>query len=328
MNFRIVSLPSRRLYHRSLWFLSRELRRGVRRKLLCLVLMLALQSTPGFDIALQQAPVLASATVNSATSSFRDLTKFLEWLFGKKAVPAPVRQETLADRLTRVSRVRVVPAKLVAYIGDTHTFTAVGGGSGGDVVHGVRFSWSSGTTNLKIDESGRATFLQPGQYTITAQAGTTQGSATVLVRPTRRPRQTDGQWRTDQESLQTSTTGSLGSEDLLPSVMDTLFPTAHAQGGSGSDIGASAAVSVVGTPRYEGIEPTRLGPVLPQNNFNMGLPLVSLGGRGLAANLALFYNSNVWGARFDPVLNSTVMTFDPIQSWPSPSFTLGFGRIA
>lgn len=111
-------------------------------------------------------------------------------------------------------------------------------------------------------------------------------------------------------------------------MLDNLFPTAHAQGGGGGDIGASAAVSVVGTPRYEGIEPTRLGAVLPQNNFNMGLPLVGLGGRGLAANLALFYNSSVWGGRFDPVLNSMVMTFDPIQGWPSPGFTLGFGRIA
>ena len=131
-----------------------------------------------------------------------------------------MRQETLADRLTRVSKIRVVPAKLVAYIGDTHTFTALGAGSGGEVVHGVRFSWSSGTTNLQIDEAGRATFVQPGQFTITAQAGSAQGSATVLVRPTRRPRQNDGQWRADQESLQTSTTGSLGSEDLLPSVLD------------------------------------------------------------------------------------------------------------
>jgi hypothetical protein len=110
-------------------------------------------------------------------------------------------------------------------------------------------------------------------------------------------------------------------------MFDKLVPTAHAQGGGGGDLGLSAAVSVVGTPRYEGIEPTRLGPVLPQNNFNMGLPLVSLGGRGLSANLSLFYNSNVWGARVDPV-QGTIMTFDPIQGWPSPGFTLGFGRIA
>ena len=248
MTFHRFSRRSHRFNSHLLQIPSLDFYRGIRRKLLCLVLMLALLSMPGVDLALQQAPVLASSAVNSATSSFRDLTRFLEWLFGAKGIPGPVRQETLADRVNRVSKVRVVPAKLVAYIGDTQTFTAVGAGSGGDVVHGVRFSWSSGTANLQIDEAGRATFLEPGQYTITATAGSAQGSAVVLVRPTRRPRQNDGQWRVDQDSLQTSTTGSVDSEYLLPSVVDKLFPTAHAQGGGGGDIGASAAVSVVGTP--------------------------------------------------------------------------------
>ena len=41
----------------------------------------------------------------------------------------------------------------------------------------------------------------------------------------------------------------------------------------------------------------------------------------------LYYNSNVWGAHFDPFSNATVFTFDPIQSWPGPGFSLGFGRI-
>ena len=34
-----------------------------------------------------------------------------------------------------------------------------------------------------------------------------------------------------------------------------------------------------------------------------------------------------WGAYFDPVRNGTVFVFDPIQSWPGPGFSLGFGRI-
>ena len=189
MNFRRVSFRSRRSYHGSLRLLSLKFHRGIRRKLLCLALVLSLLSMPGFDVALRQAPVLASSTVNSAASSFRSLSTLLEWLFGTKAVAAPVRQETLADRTNRVSKIRVVPAKLVAYIGDTHTFTAVGAGAGGEVLHGVRFNWTSNQAKPQIDEAGRATFLQPGQYTVTASAGRAQGSATVLVRPTSRPRQ-------------------------------------------------------------------------------------------------------------------------------------------
>ena len=106
-----------RLFNRHLLRIrSLGFNRGIRRKPLCLALMLALLSAPGFDIALRQAPVLASSAVNSATSSFRDLTTLLDWLFRRKTVPAPVRQETLADRVARVSKIRVAPAKLVAYI--------------------------------------------------------------------------------------------------------------------------------------------------------------------------------------------------------------------
>ncbi len=68
--------------------------------------------------------------------------------------------------------------------------------------------------------------------------------------------------------------------------------------------------------------------MLPGQNFNIPFSIVSLGGRGLSANLTLYYNSNVWGARYDANQGANVFTFDPIQSWPSPGFSLGFGRIA
>jgi hypothetical protein len=66
---------------------------------------------------------------------------------------------------------------------------------------------------------------------------------------------------------------------------------------------------------------------MPTTNFELPLPLVSLGGRGLATSLTAYYNSNVWGFYFDPIRNGTVYVFDPIQGWPGPGFSLGFGRI-
>src|SRR6185503_15056956 len=74
-------------------------------------------------------------------------------------------------------------------------------------------------------------------------------------------------------------------------------------------------------------EETRLGPVMPQTNFELPISLVSLGGRGLGTSLMAYYNSNTWGAYYDPNRNGTVFVFDPIQSWPGPGFSLGFGRI-
>ncbi|MFY9553129.1 MAG: discoidin domain-containing protein [Blastocatellia bacterium] len=64
---------------------------------------------------------------------------------------------------------------------------------------------------------------------------------------------------------------------------------------------------------------------MPQTNFELPLPIVSLGGRGLATSLMLYYNSNVWGSYWSG--NNQIYAFDPIQSWPSPGFSLGFGRI-
>jgi len=62
--------------------------------------------------------------------------------------------------------------------------------------------------------------------------------------------------------------------------------------------------------------------VLPEsNNFNMAIPIVSLGGRGVGASLTLSYNSRVWSK------HGSAITFDAIESRPSPGFSLGFGRL-
>ena len=45
----------------------------------------------------------------------------------------------------------------------------------------------------------------------------------------------------------------------------------------------------------------------------------------MATSLTTYYNSNQWGAYSGQ--GGTTYVFDPIQSWPSPGFSLGFGRI-
>src|SRR5215510_12471576 len=118
----------------------------------------------------------------------------------------------------------------------------------------------------------------------------------------------------------------LGLGDIPARLIDKVAPTAHAQGNSPGDYGNAAYVGAVGTPPFAGLEDTRLGPVMPRNNFELAIPLVNLGGRGLAANLNLYYNSNTWGAYVDGQFQ-THYVFDPIQGWPGPGMSLGFGRI-
>jgi hypothetical protein len=150
----------------------------------------------------------------------------------------------------------------------------------------------------------------------------------VLVKPGRRPLQTDAEWLADQATLSaTSTsTGKLGAATFLPSLLDQFAPTVHAQGYVQPDFAYdelwSEPRNLVGTPPNRALEATRLGPVLPEGrNFEFSMPIANLGGRGLAANLTLYYNSRVWTERGNTV------TFDALKGWPFAGFSLGFGRI-
>ncbi len=294
-------------------------------RIACFVLICSLLFLPGSNYAYAQVPVLAINVVKASTLPLVPVWKILDNLFHKTGTPP--RQETLADRNNRVISITVSPGKWVGYVGEAVTFVAVGADGAGELVHGAKFDWdSSNDARLTIDEAGRASLLAPGLVRITCRAGSTQQSVVVLIRPTRRPLQTDAQWKADQDSLDPTTVGPIGLGDIPGRIFDKLAPTVHAQGGSQGDYGNAAYVGAVGTPPFAGLEDTRLGPVMPGSNFELGVPLVNLGGRGLAANLNLYYNSNVWGAYVDGG-SQTHYVFDPIQGWPCQGMSLGFGRI-
>jgi RHS repeat-associated protein len=315
---------------------SRFYRQNIARKLVCLAIVAALLILPGPSsfvfsagkfVTLADCSAMASTaiTVAVATGPWQDLVRLVSRVLGK-STKAP-RQETLTDRINRITNISVSPRKWVGYVGDNVTFVAIGSDGVGEVVQGAKFDWeSSNSEQLTIDDAGRAELLRPGRCRVTCRAGSTQQSVIIHVRPTRRPMQTDSQWKADQDSLDPATTGAIGLSDIPGRLIDNLAPTAHAQGNSPGDYGNAAYVGAVGTPPFAGLEDTRLGPVMPRSNFELSIPLVNLGGRGLAANLNLYYNSNTWGAYFDGQ-SQVHYVFDPIQGWPGPGMSLGFGRI-
>ena len=264
------------------------------------------------------------------TNPLRPLSQAMNWLFGSAAA----QEEALADRLAAVARVRITPYKFVGYQNQSVTFSALATDALGNTVHGVKFTWeSSDPQKADIDETGQVTFLQPGLATITCRAGLVTATAPVLVRSGAHPIQTDAQWAADQASLTVSGTTSSGSgaaAALLPSLLDQLAPSTFAQsctsGGDPGDVAYNELWNdprnLTGTPRNRAIEPTRLGPVLPEgSNFEFAAPLISLGGRGLAANLTLYYNSRVWSR------HGNTITFNAINGWPYAGFSIGYGRI-
>ena len=243
-------------------------------------------------------------------------------------------RETMAERASAVARIQINPIKLVGYENDGATFTATPSDFLDRTVQGVKFFWeSSDAAKLQIDEAGRARFLQPGLVRITCRAGSAVASAPVLIRPNLRPRQSDAEWRIDQQRLTVNgdivgeNGGAKGVGSALATFFDKLAPTALAQGPPyPNDLGYdqlwNEPRNLVGAPRNVAASAMALGSVLPEgSNFNWTVPIISLGGRGLAANLTLHYNSRVWSRRNNQV------AFDAITGSPAPGYSLGFGRI-
>ena len=222
---------------------------------------------------------------------------------------------------------------------------------------------TSDHTKAVIDETGRAELLAPGLVWVVCRAGLATASVPVLVRAGSRGMQTQKQWNQDQGAINdagspvSALPGSAlpGSAALLlqaalglrpdqpdspdrsngvftdarPSIVRAAYkkpiPSSFLQGGGGSSLDYlwNYVPNLVGAPRNAAIEPTRLGPVLPEsNNFHFTSPILSLSGRGLSVNLALSYNSRLW------FRNGSNITYSPLPGFPAPGCYIGYGYIA
>ncbi len=296
-----------------------------RRKILSLILILSLLILPMPSLASSSWQSLTASAVNLMSAAFHLPPYFLRHLFGSTT---PDRDDTLEDRLAQISRIRVTPNKFVGYENQRVKFSAIGFNSGGQVIQGATFTWEAAdSSRITFDETGRATLLQSGLTQITCRAGNAQTTVQVLIRPGSRPLQTYLEWLQDQNLLPDPVETPTGVGAIVPTLLDKLFPTAHAQGGSyGTDYGFdelwSEPRNLFGNSLNRVIEPTTIGAVQPEgSNFHFSIPLIGLGGRGIGASLSLFYNSRIWARR------GNYVTFSPLVGNPSPGFALGFGRV-
>jgi hypothetical protein len=309
---------------------SRFRRRSLQRRVICFAVAFNLVLWPGPGLFTQNIIGAASQALSTRFVLYSYQAYFLRSLFSQDRRPP---HDTMADRAAAVTRIQINPIKFVGYENEGTAFTALPTDFLDRTVQGVKFSWESSDTNkLEIDDAGRARFLQAGLARVTCRAGTASATAPVLIRQGHRPRQTDAEWRVDQGALgvdgniigTTRESGGVGS--VLSSLLDKLAPTVFAQDVHPNDLGYdqlwNEPRNLVGSPRNGVVEAMPLGSVLPEgSNFKWAVPIVSLGGRGLAANLTMYYNSRVWSRR------DTRMAFDAITGWPAPGFSLGFGRM-
>jgi len=310
----------------------RLLRRATQRRVICLAVAFNLLLWPGVGavtrdlirFALSISNVVDARLLSSSYEAY-----FIKRLLSRSAQTP--RHDSPADRVAAVAQLQISPARLVAYLDQTVILTALPSDSLNRTIQGVPLTWeSSDPTRVQIDDSGRATCLQPGLARITCRAGAVSATAPLYVRPIQRPVQSDADWRADQAALRPDGTlrgmNGSGPSDWLASLVDKLSPTALAQSYANNDFPYdelwSDPANLVGSPRNRVTDSSRIGSVLPEsNNFNMAIPIVSLGGRGVGASLTLSYNSRVW------FKHGSAITFDAIESRPSPGFSLGFGRL-
>ena len=245
---------------------------------------------------------------------------------------SPQQREDTETRSLRVRSVTISPAKLVGYLNQHVSLSAIGKDALGNIAQGARFDWaSSDPAKLRIDDSGQATLLSAGLVWVSASTASASSRTPVLIRPIERPPQSDLEWQLDQDQLRPdgvvgATTGGVG--ELVSSLMDKLAQTVHAQTGGGDsgdflyDELWSEPRNLVGSPRNRVMDASRIGPVLPEgSNFEFSIPIADLPGRGLHLGLSMNYNSRIWSR------HGSAVTFNAVNSWPYLGFTLSFGRI-
>ncbi len=99
--------------------------------------------------------------------------------------------------------------------------------------------------------------------------------------------------------------------------------------GDGSDTFSPAATNynnAIGSPRFAAqldseASAIKTRKVLGSYNYVLGIPVLSLPGRGLGVNLALVYNSQLWTEDFGQ------MTFNYNKGWPAAGWSFGYGRL-
>jgi RHS repeat-associated protein len=300
---------------------------GLRRQLACLVLILNLLAWVGGASSVGHRKTDASELATKVQVATRPvsgisslISSFQDWL---------TSSTTPVDRNASVSSIRISPVKMVGHQGQHVSFTAIGLDSSGATAHGATFSWTANSANLQVDgDGGQALLLNPGLVWVTATCGGASARVPVLIKSGPQRLQSDVECRAEQSELNEDGSGS-GVGALIDRLTESLAPTAHAQSGGGDsadflyDELYTQPRNLVGSPRNVAVEPTRIGPVLPEgSNFELAVPFSLPPSRGLSAGAVLGYNSRgVWGR------HGSAITFNPVNTWPYLGFSISFGRI-
>jgi RHS repeat-associated protein len=262
----------------------------------------------------------------------------------------PAAAETKLEREARVAALEINPANEVQVSSrQPLVFSAIPLDGDGNAIHGLQPEWkSSNKAVLFIRPNGQAVAGKPGEAVAIAQAGNKQAKVRVTVISATTNENFGGKKKVD--STRKEGEAGNGSNDT-PQKIDGRLKRAHAsskvtpgvmpfiRNPSEDPLPDNETGSLYSSNNLIGAPPGKKKPgamtlasAIPTNesgnkNFNFGLPIVNLAGRGMDLSLGLIYNSLIWNKSTNTSTGSTWMTYDVDTGYPAPGFRIGFGQL-
>ncbi len=255
----------------------------------------------------------------------------------------PERPRSRVELEARVASLQVTPGTVITLESRQRMlFSALPVDANGAVIHGLHAAWTTSDRNVVfVRRNGEAIAGRPGVAILTAGIALIRQTVTVTVlagsldlfggKPKTDSLRSSLQTRNSSGAQQRSTRSSAPKRNHM--VMVPQRPPNQDALPDNETYSLYQASNAVGSPPGKK-KPGAMTPAVATNgtengnkNFNFGLPIVSLPGRGVDASLSLIYNSQVWNKSTDPNDNSTWLTFDVDSGWPAPGFRLGYGQI-
>lgn len=321
-----------------------------------LILALTILSTPGAVAAAALDSVSESINENSG-----DITKWLGSLLEQlTATPGrerkgvrPAAPETKLEREARVAAIEIVPSNEVQLRShEPFLFSAIPLDRDGNAIHGLQAQWkSSDKAVLFIRSNGQAVAGKPGETIVMAQAANKHATVHVTVLPATTNEDFGGKKKVDSTRKEGQATNRVNNTLKIAQRLDGTRKHAHATSKripgmrafirdpnddplpDNETTSLYSANNLIGEPSgKKKAGAMTLASAIPttesgNKNFNFGLPIVNLAGRGMDLSFGLIYNSLVWNKSTNPSNSSTWMTYDVDTGYPAPGFRIGFGQL-
>ncbi len=243
------------------------------------------------------------------------------------------KQETQAERNARVQRIQVYPGDMTILTDQGIDFAAVAYDKDDVPVGGVKFVWSAHDEGpnraVPISPSGEFRSANPGVYKVTAEGVNrkTDVRVTVVASPkssgNAAPMQVPN---TDFGQINRKAQGSrkMGTVAKARRLAHTRgfstsmsMPLAPDDGWNGGNyLSSRDPDNGIGDPPGHPLDGGA-----GSGNFQFAAPIYGAAGRGINVSLSAAYNSRLWNK------SGSQMSYDIDRSWPSPGWSLGFGKI-